>query len=507
MPSEESTFRPAMKLMSGRFAAFAITFLTPVLLVRLFNQSEFGTYKQFLLITYTPYLIGCAFSECLFYFLPRDPSRGGRYTMNALLMLFASGSLGLIAMVTNASRIAGMVSNSAISAYVPIMGFFLLFMLMGTVLEITMISRKRYSLAAGTYAASDLLRAAFLLVPALLTRSLAWALMGTVIFFGIRLCAAFAYFRWEFGSEVRPDTQLLKEQWVYVLPYTLAGIVQVIQQNYHQYLVAFHFDAATFAIYSVGCLQIPLVDFVSTPTSNVMMVRMSEKLRDGDDRGLLSIWHDATRKLALIFFPLVGLLLVDAYRLITFLFTTAYVASVPLFMVSSLSVLTAALQTDGVLRVFAQIRYMFVTNIVRLVMVLLLMGWSLRVFGLMGAIMVTLLGILLARIMALCRIRKVLQTTYPQLLPWRSLGKTLIAAMMAAIPVIILNARASAAASVMLIVSGMVYVAVYAVLVLIFRLVSKQEIEAIKRIVYVWNRRSVESPREPRLGTQSPIDV
>jgi hypothetical protein len=32
MPSEESTFRPAMKLMSGRFAAFAITFLTPVLL-------------------------------------------------------------------------------------------------------------------------------------------------------------------------------------------------------------------------------------------------------------------------------------------------------------------------------------------------------------------------------------------------------------------------------------------------------------------------------------------
>jgi len=44
--------------------------------------------------------------------------------MNALLVLFASGSLCLIAMVTNASRIAGMVSNSAISAYVPIMGSF-----------------------------------------------------------------------------------------------------------------------------------------------------------------------------------------------------------------------------------------------------------------------------------------------------------------------------------------------------------------------------------------------
>src|SRR5262249_56855779 len=142
-----------------------------------------------------------------------------------------------------------------------------------------------------------------------LTRTLAWALVGTVIFFGIRLCAAFVYFRWEFGSEVRPDTQLLKEQWVYVLPYTLAGIVQVIQQNYHQYVVAFHFDAATFAIYSVGCLQIPLVDFMATPASNVMMVRMTEELRESRVQRLLTIWHDTTHKLALLFFPFVGLLI------------------------------------------------------------------------------------------------------------------------------------------------------------------------------------------------------
>src|SRR5262249_43526831 len=159
-----------------------------------------------------------------------------------------------------------------------------------TVLEITMISRKRYGLAAVTYVISDLLRAAFLVVPALITRSLTWALVGSVVFFAIRVCAAFVYFRWEFGGEVRFDFQLMREQWSYVLPYTLAGIVQVIQQNYHQYAVAFHFDAATFAIYSVGCLQIPLVDFLATPTSNVMMVRMAENLRDGKVSSLMEIW-------------------------------------------------------------------------------------------------------------------------------------------------------------------------------------------------------------------------
>ena len=52
-----------------------------------------------------------------------------------------------------------------------------------------MISRKQYNLAAGTYVISDLLRAAFLVIPALITHSLAWALIGSVAFFVLRVCA------------------------------------------------------------------------------------------------------------------------------------------------------------------------------------------------------------------------------------------------------------------------------------------------------------------------------
>ncbi len=480
MSSEESTFKPAMKLMSGRMAAFAITFLTPVLLVRLFNQSEFGTYKQFLLITFTPYLIGCAFSECLFYFVPRDPGRAGRYVINSILMLMVTGLLCLAVMVPNAGRIAEKMTNAALQPYVPIMGVYLLLTLMGTALEITMISRKRYNLAAGTYVVSDVLRAACLVIPALLTRSLMWALVGSVVFFALRVGAMFGYFRWEFGAQARFDRGLAKEQWSYVMPYTLAGIVSVIQQNYHQYAVAFHFDTATFAIYSVGCLQIPLVDFLATPTSNVMMVRMAEKLRDKEAGGMLDIWHDTTRKLALLFFPMVAMLLIDARQIITVLFTSAYAASVPIFMVWCLSILLAAFQTDGVLRVFAEIRYMFVTNIVRLTMLLLLMGWFLAKFHLMGAVMITLLGILLSKIMAFVRIRRVLEATWRTLLPWRALGGALMASMGAAIPTVLVTATLNVPASVLLPLSGIVFAAAYAALVLMLGLLSKEEIGSIR---------------------------
>jgi O-antigen/teichoic acid export membrane protein len=119
------------------------------------------------------------------------------------------------------------------------------------------------------------------------------------------------------------------------------------------------------------------VDFLSTPTSNVMMVRIAENLRDGRLRDVLPIWHDTTRKLALLFTPFVGLLIVNSYQIITFLFTKAYSASVPIFMVWCLSILLVCFQTDGVLRVFAEIRYMFVINGVRLAVLVLLMGWFL----------------------------------------------------------------------------------------------------------------------------------
>src|SRR5215510_13849682 len=462
--------------MSGRIAAFAITFLTPVLLVRVFTQSEFGTYKQLLLMTYTLFFIAqCGLAESLFYFLPKNPDNAGRYALNSLAMLLISGVACTVGLLVNPGAIANWMSNRALARYMPVIGAYLVFMLMGTVLEITMISRKRYKLAAATYVSTDLFRAFFLVIPALITRSLMWALAASVVFLFARVCAIFGYFRWEFGHGLRLDRALLKEQCAYALPFTLSVIVQVIQQNYHQYAVAFHFDAATFAIYSVGCLQIPLVDFMATPASNVMMVRITEQLRATGVSRLLPIWHDTTHKLALLFFPFVGLLIVNAYQLITLLFTNAYAASVPIFMVWCLSILLAVFQTDGVLRVFAETLYLVKVNVVRLGLVVLMMGWFLSNFHLMGAVLITLAGMLLAKIMAMARIRTRLQTTYREVLPWKEIGTVLVAAIVAAIPAIILNAKLGGPAVVLILFSGTAYIVTYGVLAIFLGLLSESE--------------------------------
>src|SRR5262245_49650500 len=505
---EDSTFRPAFTLMSGRMAAFAITFLAPILLARVFTQAEFGTYKQFMLVTYTLFLIGqCGLAECLYYFLPKDPEHSARYVLNSIVMLCISGALCFVGLLLARSRLGGWMSNPALTRYVPLMGAYLMLMLTGAVLEIAMIARKRYKLAAAVYVVSDVLRVAFLVVPAVITGSLMWALAGSLSFLALRVCAMLGYLKAAFRGGLQLDSRLLKDQWAYALPFSLSIILQVVQQNYHQYAVAFNFDAATFAIYSVGCIQIPLVDFISTPASNVIMVRMAEDLREGCRDRLLPIWHDTTRKLALMFFPFVGLLVVNAHSLITLLFTDRYAASAPIFMVWCLSILLSAFLTDSVLRVFAEIRYLFKTNLVRLALVVLMMGWFLSTFHLMGAVLITLVGMLVAKIMAMARIRKLLEASYAEILPWKHLGGVLLVAVAAAIPAAILSAELNARALLLVPLSGAAYMATYAVLVLMLGLLTESEIAAIKRGLYVWNRRSPEPERQASVPGGSPVDV
>ena len=45
-----SVFKPALLLMSGRTLAFAATFFIPMVLARIFDPAQFGTYKQLFLV-------------------------------------------------------------------------------------------------------------------------------------------------------------------------------------------------------------------------------------------------------------------------------------------------------------------------------------------------------------------------------------------------------------------------------------------------------------------------
>src|SRR5690606_9530612 len=155
----------------------------------------------------------------------------------------------------------------------------LLFMLMSVVLEIVMTVRKQHLAASFAYGLTDVGRAAAYVVPVLILGTLESMLIGAVMFAVARLGATLWYLRHEFGSQLKPDGVALRSHLSYALPFGLAGLIEVAQLNFHMYAVSWYFDTVTFAIYAVGCLQVPLTDILMTSTCNVMMVNMQEALR------------------------------------------------------------------------------------------------------------------------------------------------------------------------------------------------------------------------------------
>lgn len=461
----DSIFKPAIVLMTGRAVGFVAVFIIPVLLARLFDLNEFGTYKQLFLIYTTLYCVGqLGMSESLFYFLPANPRLGGRYVLNAMLVLGLAGSGCLAALWAGQATIAAWFNNSALAGYLPLLGLFLVLMLMSTVIEIVMTARKRYGYASLTYAASDLIRACLFIVPTLWFASLEWLLYGAIAFAFLRLCATFSYLYREYGVNLAFDTGLARVQFAYAAPFSIYVLIETLQINLHLYVVSFQFDAAMFAIYAVGCLSIPLVEYLMSSTCNVMMVRMREHLLNGANEKILAIWRDTTRKLMLIFAPLVVCLLVVANELIVGLFTDDYKRSVPVFMVWALSLLFMALLTDGMLRVYAQIRFLMVLGLIKLALLALTIQWFLIKFGLVGGVMAVLLTAAVTKALALKRIQSVMRCSLAEFLPWQSLVTILFIAAAAAAPALLLNSALTLPPLLQLPLAGAVYGAAYTAL-------------------------------------------
>ena len=423
---------PAFLLVAGRTAGMIATFAIGPILARRLSLDDLGTYRTFFLLYATCFgLAQIGMAESLYYFVPRAPQHAARYGANAALTLTLAGLACASLLWMGRATVSDHFHNADLPRYLLLLGIFLTLMLVTTVFEIVMVSRKQHMNAALTYALTDVTRTAFFVVPALLLASLYAVLIGAVLFAAVRLGVMLVVMRRSFGG-LKPDVTLWRTQLGYSLPFALAVSVEVILVNYHQYVVGGRFDTATFAIYATACTAIPLVDLIMTSTTSVMMVKMAE---NAADRHLaLTLFHETVSRLAFLLLPLgIGLAVLATPFMLT-VYTAKFAAGIPIFSVWALTVIPAAIAVDAMLRAYAQTRFLLVMNLVRLGVVAALIGPFLGVFGLLGAVLITLLATVAAKALAVVRIASLLHVDASRVLPWRALGRMTVRALTAALP-------------------------------------------------------------------------
>src|SRR5438874_5595730 len=369
------------------------------------------------------------FPPSLIYFVPLEPHRRRYFIAHALLVTSVLGIAAGAALYAFGPRIALWMHKPELAAQMGWVALFSALFLCGSTMDCIPLSQGRIKLAGPWRFGYEGSQAIGIVTGALLTRSLTGALAGVVIGTAFRAVACWWMVLREHGFHLSREE--LRRQLAYALPFGLAFGIIIVQQQFHQYFVAASVTAATFAIYAVGCFQLPIVDMLYTPVSEVLQLGIAEYDRDGDRDGPARLMREAVARLAFVFIPTMALLYVCGPTLLTFLFTDRYRDSVPIFRLVILSIPLAALPLDGVMRARAQNRFVLVISIVKFVLTVPLVMAGFHLFGLRGAVGGWLAAEAITRGMLLARAGQLLGGMRT-VLPWRTLSMQTLSAAIAA---------------------------------------------------------------------------
>ncbi len=430
----------ARPLMLSRLASAGLTFFIPLVLARAFAPEEYGTWKQAWLVASTLYFVlQLGLAQSLYYFLPREPRMRALHLTQASLCLAALGALAAAALVALGPQLGRYFGNPELPPLAPWIALTTFFLVAGAPYDVALTASGRVGQSAAVRVLVDLARTVGLVVPAWWLHSLRGLMMGLAWSSALRLAITWLVtLRAGRPTVTRGE---LRRQLGYALPFGAAIALAIPQQQFHQYAVGAMATTAAFAVYSVGCFQLPVVDLLYTPVSDILQVGIAQVDGEGRPEEAAGLFREAVAQLALAFVPLVVFLLVAAPDLISLLFTTRYADATPIFRVGVLTVPLSALPLEGVLRARAQRRFFLWTFAVKLAVTVPLVLALLRLLGPIGAMAGCVAAEAMAKAMMLSRVARIFRVSVKRVLPLPELKTYGAAAVTAALPAWLLAAR------------------------------------------------------------------
>ena len=472
-------------LMFAKTAAFVFNVALPMILVRRLDQAQFGVYKQMFLVIQTSVMVlPLGFAMSAYYFLPREPERRQGTVLNILLCTMAVGTAAC-GMLWFWPALLGIIFDQAgLAGYAHVLGIVVLVWIVSQTLEIVPIANGETKLASAMIISVQLTRTAIYVAAVLAfgtVRAMIWA---AVVQGSLQVGVLWWYLRSRFGHFWRhADWDLLRRQLAYAIPLGLAGILFTAQTDLHSYFVANRLGKVASGIYGIGTLQLPLMGMLMEATNAVVIPRVALLQQQNDTREIIELMARAMRKLAAVYFPVYGVLIVVAQEFIRFLFTQNYLASVPVFRINLTMLLLGIMLPDALFRAYVEQRF-FLIRLRVILFVLLTVGLWIGTtrFGMVGAISVVVLIGVAERVVVAIRFGRILGVRRKDMVLLKDVGKLALAAAAAGLVTAAARlALGGAKPLIILMVCGTVFSLIYLGGVLVAGVVTPEEKGMVRR--------------------------
>lgn len=430
----------AVLLIVANSLKYAVGFALPMVLVRLLSETDYGTYQQLSLVaTFATGIMLLGLPTSVYYFYHRrNDTPAGRPTLIAqtqiLLLLAGCSTAVLIALC--APFLAERMGNPQLAQLLPLYAAYVGLYIAGEHFMHVMISQNRYQMAVGLEILETVFRVASLSVLLLLGYGLTAVVVMLVIYAALRLTGR-SYWLWSGTDSVRHADWSLRfprEQLSYSLPLAASACIGLLGGLLDRAIVALSFTTVDYAIYSVGALEIPLDTIFQASVLNVLRASLPQLVSEGRTGEVIRIWRDSVRKLALIIVPSVVFLVCFAERFITGLFTDTYAESVQVFRIYLMVLPLYMLVLSVVPQVYGRTRLNLYVVAVSVTANACLSAVLLHYIGILGPATALVVSQYLGASLYFIVTMRLLHARAGQLMPLAAIGRTTVAALLAAGP-------------------------------------------------------------------------
>lgn len=421
-------------LLAAKLIGFGFSFMLPLLIVRFLTQDEVGHYREaFQVITNAIIILPLGFSMSAYYFLSRETERRSASILNILIFNFIVGGLACLTLSLFPNLLGSVFRSPELVALSPKIGIVIWIWMFSTFLETVAIANQEARMATLFIIGAQFTKTLLMGASVFAFATVESFIYAAIIQGAIQTAILLVYLRSRFpGFWKKFDLRFFREQMAYALPFGLAGILWIAQNDIHNYFVGNKFSSADFAIYAYGCFEVPLIAMLSESVTSVLIPRMNALQLIGDRDEMIRLTARAMQKLAFFYFPIYIFLLITAHTFIITLFTQKYEASASIFVINITLLPFSIIITDPILRSYKELGRLFlVTRILVLTSLVAVLYYGLGSFGMTGMISVAVGAVLIEKCIAETMIITKLGLGWHHLPLLKNVAKTAVISLLA----------------------------------------------------------------------------
>lgn len=433
-------------LFFSKLVNSGIGILLAIVLVRLIPKSEYGSFRQ--ATTFYLFLVGLLGGQVVdsvLYMVPRhDPGKRRAVLAQTFLaeMAVALAACGVLSL--GADVIAARLNNPDLAPLLRVLAALPFFERVFDLLPAYMVAVDRAQWA-GVFALASALGKAGITVAILAgggtLSAVFWGHVGLAAVLaacGMALMIRFGAGPW------RLDWPLVREAFGFTYPLYLNALAGTLIVQSDKLIASAFTDPATFAVYAVGAMALPLAPLVVESINTASLPPMVRRVEEGRDLDALAVWQEGMRKASLVLFPCSAFFLVAGRDFIVLLYGRQYEAGAWPFVVYMLVLPLQITRFGAMFRAKGRTREILLGTVVggaTTVGAGALLAWAGRggLLGLVGPALGVWAGYLSMLAILTVRLGRVLNIPLRDVLEWKDLARSLGFSFLMALPIVPLS--------------------------------------------------------------------